>query len=71
MEGAIAEDIVARYPSLHLVDISSVIGYYLRHRAEVDAYLKDREAIRTALRRENELRFPSDGRDRLLARRRE
>src|SRR5260370_39512898 len=44
--GAKAEEISERHPSLQLADIYSVIGYYLRHPSEVDAYLKDREALR-------------------------
>jgi len=40
-------------------------------RTEVDTYLKDREAFRVEVRRENESRFPSTGlREKLLARRR-
>jgi len=35
-EGATAEEIAQQYPSLQLADIYSVIGYYLRHRSEVD-----------------------------------
>lgn len=70
--GANAEEIAHRYPSLQLADISAVIDYYLRHRAEVDAYLKNRENSRAAVRQENEAKFPSVGlRERLLARRRE
>ena len=53
-DGANAEEILERYPSLQLANIYSVIAYYLRHRTEVDTYLKDREAIRTEVRRENE-----------------
>lgn len=69
-KGANAEEIVDMYPSLRLADVYSVIGYYLRHRAEIDVYLKDREAIRAEVRRENEARFPSTGlRERLLSRR--
>jgi uncharacterized protein (DUF433 family) len=69
-DGANAEEILERYPSLQLADIYSVVGYYLRHRTEVDTYLKEREAFRTEVRRENESRFPSTGlRERLLARR--
>jgi hypothetical protein len=65
-------DLWERYPSLQLADIYSVIAYYLRHRAEVDTYLKDREAFRAEVRRENESRFPGPGLvERLLARRRE
>jgi uncharacterized protein (DUF433 family) len=71
-DGANAEEILERYPSLQLADVYSVIGYYLRHRAEVDAYLKDRKAFRSEVRRENESRFPSTGlRERLIARRRQ
>lgn len=71
-EGANAEQILERYPTLRLADIYSVIGYYLRHRTEVDTYLKDREAFRSEVRRENESRFPSTGlREKLLARRRQ
>jgi uncharacterized protein (DUF433 family) len=42
-DGATAETIVQRYPSLALSDVYSTIGYYLRHVTEVDAYLADRE----------------------------
>jgi hypothetical protein len=50
--------------------VYSVITYYLRHKPEVDAYLKDREALAERVRGEVERRFPSAGiRERLLARR--
>jgi uncharacterized protein (DUF433 family) len=42
-DGATAETIVQRYPSLALSDVYSTIGYYLRHSTEVNAYLADRE----------------------------
>ena len=71
-EGANAEEILERYPSLQLADIYSVIAYYLRHRREVDAYLKDREAFAAEVRRQNESAFPNTGlRERLVARRRQ
>ncbi|PYS09696.1 MAG: hypothetical protein DMG17_26380 [Acidobacteria bacterium] len=60
-DGANAEEILERYPSLQLADIYSVIAFYLRHRTEVDTYLKDREAFRVEVRRENESRLPSTG----------
>ena len=70
-DGANAEEILGRYPSLQSADIYSVIAYYLLHRTEVDTYLKDREAFRVEVRRENESRFPSTGlREKLPARRR-
>lgn len=69
-EGATAEEIEQQYPTLQLADVYSVIGYYLRHQADVDAYLRDRERRAGEVRRENETRFdPSGVRDRLLARR--
>ncbi len=68
--GATAEEILLRYPSLALSDIYAVIAHYLRHRAEVDAYVVERERIAEEARQESEKRFPRDGlRERLLARR--
>ena len=66
-EGATAEEIVQQYPSLKLSDVYYVLGYYLRHPSEVDAYLQQRKAIANTVRHENERRFdPSGLRDRLL-----
>ena len=36
LEGCTSEEIGEQYPSLELSDIYLVIGYYLRHRDEVD-----------------------------------
>ena len=69
-DGATAEEIVQQYPSLLLADVYSVIGYYLRHTAEVDAYLQQRRVQRDTVRQQNEGRFDPHGvRERLLARR--
>ena len=69
-DGGSAEDIVSMYPSLDLADVYAVIGYYLRRRADVDAYLLRREEEAGAVRVENEARFDPHGiRERLLARR--
>lgn len=69
-QGASAEEIVMSYPSLELVDVYAVVNYYLHNRAEVDAYLSQREAESGRIRKENEKRFPQKGiRARLLARR--
>ena len=68
-EGATAEEIVHQYPSLTLADVYAVIGYYLRHRSEVDSYVRAREQQRSAVRRQNEQLFdPAGIRERLLAR---
>lgn len=69
-EGATAEEIAQQYPTLGLADVYSVIGYYLRHRAEVESYLRDRQRQSAQARRENEARLdPSGVRDRLVTRR--
>jgi uncharacterized protein (DUF433 family) len=69
-EGATAEEIVQRYPSLHLADVYQVIGYYLRRPSDVDAYLRERRDHAEEVRKENEARFDPEGvRDRLLVRR--
>ena len=69
-DGATAEAIVDRYPSLTLADVYASIAYYLRHTAELDSYLTEQERISAEIRSENERRFPPEGvRARLLARR--
>jgi uncharacterized protein (DUF433 family) len=70
MTGATAEEIVQRYPSLDLGDVYAVIGYYLHHRREVEAYLRRRQEQASAVRPQQEARFDQTGlRERLLARR--
>jgi uncharacterized protein (DUF433 family) len=70
LEGASAEEIVSQYPSLDLADVYAVIGHYLRHRVEVEAYLAKRSEQEQTVRLENEKRFPPVGlRAQLLARR--
>ena len=69
--GATAEEIAQQYSSVPLVDVYSVITYYMRHQPEVCAYLKTREERAGRVHDEVERRFPSAGlRERLLARRR-
>ena len=70
LEGCSAEEIGEQYPSLQLSDIYLVLGYYLRHREDVDAYLEVRQRQSNVIRQEVEQRFNPVGiRDRLLARR--
>ncbi len=40
-KGAAAEEIARRHPPLRLADVHAVIAYYLRHRTDVDSYLRD------------------------------
>ncbi len=69
-EGVTAETFAEQYPSLRLADVYTALGYYLRHQAEVEAYLQGRRRLAAQARQENETRFPPEGvRDRLLARR--
>ena len=69
-DGATAEEIVEQYPVLRLADAYAVIGYYLRHRPEVQAYLAERQKNCQEIRKQNQIRFePAGVRARLLARR--
>jgi len=71
-EGAGPEEIALRYDVLRLDDIYTVIGYYLKHRAEVAKYMKKRDAFREEVRRQIEAQSDLVGiRERLLARQRE
>ena len=68
-DGASPEEIAQDYPSLALADVYAVITYYLRHREEVEEYLKRREQEHAELRREIESRTEyQELRRRLLAR---
>ena len=69
-DGATAEEIARQYPTVSLADIYSIIGYYLRRRPEIDAYLARRQQAAQQVRQQNEMRFnPAGIRARLLARR--
>lgn len=69
-DGATPEVIAQRYPSAALADIYAVIAYYLRHRADIEAYLIEREhkAQEVRHRIESHQRDLTDLRARLLAR---
>jgi uncharacterized protein (DUF433 family) len=69
-EGLTAEEVLDEYPSLSLADIYAVIGYYLRHRAEVEAYMAWQQQKAEEVRLQDEARYDRQGiRERLLARR--
>jgi uncharacterized protein (DUF433 family) len=69
-QGATAEEIVQRYPSLRLGDVYASIAFYLNHQEDVEAYLQQRQQQAQEVRQMNEARFDPQGlRDRLLARR--
>ncbi|MGB7416426.1 MAG: DUF433 domain-containing protein [Thermosynechococcaceae cyanobacterium] len=70
LEGCTPEEISEQYPSLQVSDIYLVVGYYLRHRDEVHAYLGERQHQSTIIQQEAEQQFNPIGlRDRLLSRR--
>jgi uncharacterized protein (DUF433 family) len=60
-EGASADEIAARYPSLDLADVHATLAYILRHRSEVDAYMADSEGAAAEMRRSIEQRSPRQG----------
>jgi uncharacterized protein (DUF433 family) len=51
-DGATAEAIVQRYPSVTLADVYATIAYYLRHPEVVDPYLSDRDRQAAAVRQQ-------------------
>lgn len=67
--GMTPEDMVRAYDSLELADVYAVIGYYLNHREEVQAYLKKRSDEAGQLRARIERGRPHVSRNELLTRR--
>lgn len=68
--GMAPEDMVRAYDTLELSDVHAVIAFYLRHREEVEAYLKQREESAEALRAKIEAELPRVSREELLDRHR-
>lgn len=68
LEGATAEEIVQKYPSLQLADVYAVVAYYLQNRDEIEAYLNRSADRARETQAKIESRFSPVGiRDRLLA----
>jgi uncharacterized protein (DUF433 family) len=67
--GMTPEDMVRAYDTLDLADVYAVIAYYLRHKDEVQSYLKRREEDAGALRAKIEAEHPRVTRQELIARR--
>ncbi len=59
-QGDKPEDIHEGFPTVPLTDIYIVIGYYLSHRAEIDAYLQRREAEAERIRQDAEAKYPPE-----------
>src|SRR5438067_1359664 len=67
--GATAEEIVQDFPNLQLPDVYQVIGYYLKHAAELAEYFETREREQKELLTAHPEWSKSGLRERLLARR--
>lgn len=66
-QGDSPEAIHAGFPTIPLTDIYAVIAYYLAHRDEVDAYLKQRDEEAERIRREVEANYTPEQRTRTQA----
>jgi uncharacterized protein (DUF433 family) len=58
LNGDRPEEIARGYSTLELADVYAVIAYYLRHREEVDAYIKAHDEEFERVRREIEAKQP-------------
>jgi uncharacterized protein (DUF433 family) len=68
-QGDTAEEIAQKYLALNLIDIYTVIAYYLGHQEQADRYIAEQEKETQAVRKEVEARCTPYGiRERLLAR---
>jgi uncharacterized protein (DUF433 family) len=69
-QGDSPESLARSFAPLPLADVYAVIGYYLRHREEVDAYLLRQEREADAFREQHPQFFPDAAavRERLQAR---
>ncbi|MGE0376647.1 MAG: DUF433 domain-containing protein [Planctomycetaceae bacterium] len=56
-EGATAEEIAEAFPALDCADLHYVLGYSLRHRTEVDAYMSVRAQDEARIRDEMDRTF--------------
>jgi uncharacterized protein (DUF433 family) len=65
------QEIASAFPGLELGDVHAVITFYLRHRDEVEGYLREQESRAAEIRRGIETRQGDQRglRERLLARR--
>lgn len=71
LDGATAEEIVQRYPTLKLADVYAVVAYYLQNREEIESFLQVSAERSKEIRELTEARISPTGlRDRLLSRKR-
>lgn len=68
--GLSAEQIAERFDTLELADIHAVLAYYLNHQAQIEDYLRRRQAEAEEVRQRIEAALPPrPTREELLARR--
>ncbi|HTU88698.1 MAG TPA: DUF433 domain-containing protein [Gemmataceae bacterium] len=68
--GLNAEQIAERFDTLELADIHAVVAYYLRHRSEIEEYMRRRQSEAEEVRQQIEAELPRRlTREELLARR--
>lgn len=68
-KGMTPEGMVRAYDTLKLADVYAVIAYYLRHRDEIQAYLKQRAEEAESLRAKIDAKCPRLALEERLARR--
>jgi uncharacterized protein (DUF433 family) len=68
--GDTAQEIHQAFPTVPLSEIYATIAYYLKHKEEVDAYLKEAEEIEERVRRQIDSQFPEELREKIAAARR-
>ena len=67
--GKTPEAIHEAYEAVPLADVYAIFSFYLRHRADIEAYLREQEREGAETQEQIESFYPSDGlRARLLAR---
>jgi putative exporter of polyketide antibiotics len=72
LDGSTPEEIIQQFDTLELADIYTVVGYYLHHRQEVDAYLAQQRLEAEEVQKMIEAKFNPVGiRERLLARKKQ
>lgn len=64
--GASPEEIVHHYPALTLSEVYLVIGYYLQNKEEIDAYIREQQALSDHARQEFESELQYTLRTKLL-----
>lgn len=62
LQGETPEALHDGFPTVPLTDIYAVIAYYLSNRADIDAYLAQRETITAQIRQENEANYTPEQR---------